>query len=55
MDASVRSICPTCNGNGYVLRDGDIEQCSTCDSEGETYVQENSAHCGGNGEPAKIS
>ena len=52
---SVRSICPTCNGNGYVLRDGDIEQCSTCDSEGETYVQENSAHCGGNGEPAKIS
>ena len=42
-EEKMKNICQTCNGNGYVLRDGEIEQCSTCDSEGETYVQENSA------------
>ena len=30
-------ICPACNGNGYVRRDGEVEQCSTCDSEGEVH------------------
>ena len=39
----MKNICQTCNGNGYVRRDSDLEQCSTCDSEGETDVQENSA------------
>ena len=28
-------ICQTCHGNGYVRREGEVEQCSTCDSEGE--------------------
>ena len=38
-----KTICPTCNGNGYVkiINDEDrekyIHQCWDCDSEGEFY------------------
>lgn len=34
----LRSICPTCHGNGYILRDEVIDQCSACSSTGETNV-----------------
>ena len=39
-------ICPDCNGNGYILchtekdRKELVSQCTTCDSEGEIYVDE---------------
>ena len=40
------AICPDCNGNGYVQcnieegREHIVLQCTTCDSEGEIYVDE---------------
>ena len=34
----LRSICATCHGNGYILRDEVIAQCSACSSTGETNV-----------------